>query len=83
MTYEQAKEHVVILRYDDVPTDDETADDGKVIVRDLGPMRNGRKFRIESNPIGMTVGMVALVCDGGGLPFGYDTQGNTFTVWTD
>jgi len=78
MTYEQAKEHVIILRYD------ETADDdGKVIVRDLGPMRNGHKFRIESNPIGMTVGMVALVCDGGGLPFGYDAQGNTFTVWTD
>jgi hypothetical protein len=78
MTYEQAKECVVILRYDDVPTDD-----GKVIVRDLGPVRHGRRFQIESNPVGMPVRMVALVCDGGGLPFGYDGQGNTFTVWTD
>jgi hypothetical protein len=78
MTYEQAKEHVVILRYD------ETADDdGKVIVRDLGSVRHGRRFQIESNPINMPVRMVALVCDGGGLPFGYDGQGNTFTVWTD
>lgn len=78
MTYEQAKELVVVLRYNDEPTDD-----SKVLVRNLGPVHGGRKFRIESNPVGMPVGMVALVCDGGGLPFGHDSQGDTFTVWTD
>lgn len=73
-TYKEIEDLVV---FGDTPIE------GKVVVGRPRPSYGHTEYHIVSNPLGMSIRLIALWCDRGNLCFGYRVEGPTICVYTD
>ena len=74
MTYEELRE---VCQFGDRPVE------GKVVIQYAGMGYAHERYRIVSNPLGLTIQDIALFCGGGHLPFGWRSSGGVLCIHTD